>query len=120
MSAEPLLDVRHLRVCFPVQNRIFGRAHKYVRAVDDVSFTLETGETLGVVGESGCGKTTLGRAITRLLDPTSGQICFEGEDLTSLTGSPLRRLRRKFQMIFQDPYSSLDPRMTAEDIIGEA
>src|SRR5258708_314540 len=120
MNPEPLLDVRHLRVFFPVENRIFGRAGHFVRAVDDVSLTLDAGETLGIVGESGCGKTTLGRAITCLLAPTPGHIRFDGEELTALNGSRLRGRRRKFQMIFQDPYSSLDPRMTAENIIGEA
>jgi ABC-type oligopeptide transport system ATPase subunit len=88
--------------------------------VDDVSFELGPGETQGLVGESGCGKTSLGRAVIRLLEPTSGQIILENVDLTQLNGSKLRAMRRKFQMIFQDPYGSLDPRMTIEDIIGEA
>ena len=115
-----LLEVKNLRVHFPVQHGVFSRVRAYVKAVDDVSFSLEAGETLGLVGESGCGKTTLGRAIVRLTEPTGGSISFEGEDLTHLSGAELRARRRRFQMIFQDPYGSLNPRMTIADIIGEA
>jgi oligopeptide transport system ATP-binding protein len=115
-----LLDVRHLKVHFPVQPSLFGAVHGHVKAVDDVSFILEEGETLGLVGESGCGKSTLGRAVIRLSEPTSGQILFAGEDINRLSGAALRRLRRRFQMVFQDPYGSLNPRMTIEQIIGEA
>jgi oligopeptide transport system ATP-binding protein len=115
-----LLEVKNLKVHFPVKHGLFSRVRGHVKAVDDVSLTIEPGETLGLVGESGCGKTTLGRAIIRLLDPTSGQIIFRGEDITQLRGSELRRRRRGFQMIFQDPYGSLNPRMTVEQIIGEA
>lgn len=116
----PLLDVRELRIHFPVKHRVFGRAQAFVRAVDDVSFTIAPGETVGLVGESGCGKTTLGRAVIRLIEPTAGDIIFDGENITRLDRSTLRARRRKFQMIFQDPYGSLDPRMTVQNIIGEA
>ena len=116
----PLLEIQNLKVHFPVKHGVFGGAREFVKAVDDVSFSIEPGETLGLVGESGCGKTTLGRAIVRLVEPVSGRIFFEGEDLTALGGAELRARRRRFQIIFQDPYSSLDPRLTVEDIIGEA
>jgi len=115
-----LLKVKNLKVHFPVQHGVFRRARAWVRAVDDVSLAVEPGETLGLVGESGCGKTTLGRAIVKLVEPTAGSILFEGEDIARLTGSELRARRRKFQMIFQDPVGSLNPRMTVEQIIGEA
>ena len=115
-----LLEVKNLKVHFPVKHGLFSRVRGHVKAVDDVSLNVEPGETLGLVGESGCGKTTLGRAIIRLLDPTAGQVVFRGEDITQLRGSELRRRRRGFQMIFQDPYGSLNPRMTVEQIIGEA
>ena len=115
-----LLEVRNLKVHFPVKHGLFSRAIDFVRAVDDVSFDIAAGETVGLVGESGCGKTTLARAIVRLIEPTAGQTVFEGEDITALRGSELRVRRRKFQMIFQDPYSSLDPRMTVAESIGEA
>jgi oligopeptide transport system ATP-binding protein len=115
-----LLEVRNLKVHFPVQHGVFSRAKAYVKAVDDVSFAIEPGETLGLVGESGCGKTTLGRAIVKLVEPTSGSVLFEGEDIARLNGRTLRARRRKFQMIFQDPYGSLNPRMTVGQIIGEA
>jgi oligopeptide transport system ATP-binding protein len=114
-----LLEVRHLTVQFAIKHSLFSRKTAWLRAVDDVSFDVESGETLGVVGESGCGKTTVARAVTRLLDPTEGQILFEGQDLAALNGSRLRALRRRFQIVFQDPYNSLDPRMTVEDILGE-
>ncbi len=115
-----LLEVQNLKVHFPVQHGIFSRARHYVKAVDGVSFSIEPGETLGLVGESGCGKTTLARAIVRLTEPTSGSIFFEGEDLAQLGRSEMRARRRKLQLIFQDPYGSLNPRMTIEDAIGEA
>ena len=115
-----LLEVRNLRVHFPVRHGLFSHARQFVKAVDDVSFHIEPGETLGLVGESGCGKTTLGRAIVRLLEPTAGSVLFEGEEITRLAGAQLRARRRKLQMIFQDPYGSLNPRMIAGEIVGEA
>jgi oligopeptide transport system ATP-binding protein len=117
---NPLLEVQDLKVHFPVPRGAIGRAREFVQAVDDVGFVIEPGETLGLVGESGCGKTTLGRAIVRLLEPTAGKILFEGEDLAELSGRELRARRRKLQIIFQDPYGSLNPRLTVEDIVGEA
>jgi oligopeptide/dipeptide ABC transporter ATP-binding protein len=118
--ATALLEVRNVKVHFPVKHGLFSRVREHVKAVDDVSFSLDAGETLGLVGESGCGKTTLGRAIVRLIAPTSGQILLDGEDLAKMDGSTLRARRRKLQIIFQDPYGSLDPRMTIEQSIGEA
>ena len=115
-----LLEVKNLKVHFPVKPGMFSRAREFVKAVDDVSFAIEPGETLGLVGESGCGKTTLGRAIVRLVEPTAGSVLLGGEDITRMGGSLLRARRRKFQMIFQDPYGSLNPRMTVEQIVGEA
>src|SRR5690242_17314718 len=110
-----LLQVHDLRVEFPVNTALFRSSAARVRAVDGVSFELFPGETLGVVGESGCGKTTLGRAVLRLVKPTGGRIVFQNRDITQLSGAGLRALRRDFQMIFQDPYGSLDPLMTIED-----
>jgi oligopeptide transport system ATP-binding protein len=115
-----LLEVQNLKVHFPVKHGVFSRARAHVRAVDDVSFSIEPGETVGLVGESGCGKTTLGRAIVRLTEPTSGRVLFDGEDIAHLNRRELRSRRRKLQMIFQDPYGSLNPRMTVADIVGEA
>ena len=114
-----LLEVQNLKVHFPVNSSLFHRAQETVKAVDGLSFQLEEGETLGLVGESGCGKTTLGRAIVRLIQPTEGSVRFEGEELAKMNSASLRTKRRKLQMIFQDPYGSLNPRMTIEDIIGE-
>ncbi len=116
----PLLEIQNLNVHFPVRQPWFGRAKEFVRAVDDVSFAIAPGETVGLVGESGCGKTTLGRAVIKLIEPTSGRIVFEGEDIATLSGAELRARRRRFQMIFQDPYGSLDPRLTVAASIGEA
>lgn len=115
-----LLEVKNLKVYFPVKHGLFSRVRGYVKAVDDVSLSIAPGETLGLVGESGCGKTTLGRAIIRLIEPNAGTVHLEGEDITKLEGDELRQRRRKFQMIFQDPYGSLNPRMTVSEIIGEA
>jgi oligopeptide transport system ATP-binding protein len=114
-----LLVVSSLKKHFPVEAGIFRRTVGWVKAVDEVSFTIRRGETLGLVGESGCGKSTTGRLILRLIGPTSGQILFEGKDITSLKGSDLRFVRRNMQMVFQDPYASLDPRMTVEDTVAE-
>ena len=114
-----LLEVRNLKVHFPIQHGLFTRERAVVKAVDGVSLSLAAGETLGLVGESGCGKTTLGRAIMRLIAPTSGSIQFDGTDLTTLADCALRPLRRGFQMIFQDPFGSLNPRMTVEQILAE-
>ena len=115
-----LLEIRNLKVHFPVKHGLFSRVTAQVKAVDDVSFTIAPGETLGLVGESGCGKTTLGRAIVRLIEPTAGSVVLEDEDLARMSGAELRARRRNVQMIFQDPYGSLNPRMTVADIIGEA
>ncbi len=115
-----LLEIQNLKVHFPVQQRLFGRAKEFVRAVDDVSFAIAPGETVGLVGESGCGKTTLGRAVIKLIEPTAGRIVFNGEDIALLSGAQLRARRRQFQMIFQDPYASLNPRLKVTDIVGEA
>jgi len=118
--ACPVLTVHGLRVYLPVKRGFSARDRAVVKAVDDVSFEIARGETLGLVGESGCGKTTLCRAVLRLIEPTSGAVMFNGTDIMKLRGSQLRKLRRKMQMVFQDPYSALDPRMTVEQIIGEA
>lgn len=117
---QPLLEVNNLRVHFPVRHGVFGRANEVVKAVDGVSFELRRGETVGLVGESGCGKSTLGRAVIRLVPVTDGTVKFEGVDLLGLSKNALRAHRRNFQMIFQDPFSTLNPRLTVEQIIGEA
>jgi oligopeptide transport system ATP-binding protein len=115
-----LLKVQHLKMYFPItQGIILQRQVGWVRAVDDVTFSVKRGETLGLVGESGCGKSTTGRAILQLYKPTSGTVDFLGKSLTQLNGGDLRRMRREMQMIFQDPYASLNPRMTVGSIIGE-
>jgi oligopeptide/dipeptide ABC transporter ATP-binding protein len=116
----PLLEVSQLRVEFPLRGGLLGGRTGVVRAVDQVSLTLDAGETLGLVGESGCGKTTLGRTILRLVAPAAGSIRFQDVDLLALRGKALREMRRHVQMIFQDPFSSLDPRFTVEDTLGEA
>ena len=115
----PLLSVRGLTKLFPIKKGLFGRGGGAVRAVDDVSFDVLPAETLGLVGESGCGKSTTGRMILRLIEPTSGTVEFEGVDLTTLSTGEMRKLRRKIQVIFQDPFSSLNPRMTVGAIIRE-
>jgi oligopeptide/dipeptide ABC transporter ATP-binding protein len=118
-DAQPLLSVRNLKKEFPIKKGVLARQVGAVKAVNDVSFDVARGETLGVVGESGCGKTTTGRAILRLIEPTSGEIKFEGRDVRSMGTSELRALRREMQIIFQDPVSSLNPRMTVGAIIRE-
>lgn len=115
-----LLEIRHLKKYFPVATNFFGRPTKFLKAVDDVSFKIKKGTTLGIVGESGCGKTTLGRTILRLQPATSGQIYFEEKDINKLNTSEMNKLRPSMQIIFQDPYSSLSPRMPVGEIIGEA
>ena len=117
---EPLLRVKNLVKRFPVKGGLFARELEYVHAVDGVSFEIQPGETLGLVGESGCGKSTTGRCILRLIAPTSGEIWFEGKDVTHASKSELRALTRNMQIIFQDPYASLNPRMTVGAIVAEA
>ncbi len=117
---EPLLSVRNLKKYFPIYKGIFSRVAGQVKAVDDVSFDVYPNETVGLVGESGCGKTTTGRAILRLIEPTDGEVIFEGRNVVDLDTEGMRTIRRDMQIIFQDPYSSLNPRMTVEGLIGEA
>ncbi|MCE9672747.1 ABC transporter ATP-binding protein [Myxococcus stipitatus] len=119
MTGQPLLQVEGLQVHFPIRGGLLGRVRGAVRAVDGVSFDVARGETLGLVGESGCGKSTLGRALLRLVQPTAGSVWFDGQDLTRLSPRALRPLRRRMQLVFQDPYASLNPRMTVRDILGE-
>jgi oligopeptide/dipeptide ABC transporter ATP-binding protein len=114
-----LLEVKHLKTYYPVLGGVLRRRVGWVKAVDDVSFAIKQGETLGLVGESGCGKTTVGRSIIRLLKPISGQVIFEGQDILKLPRDEMKKTRRNMQIIFQDPYGSLNPRMPVGDIIGE-
>ena len=118
-SNNILIEIENLVMYFPVTAGVFRKKVGDVKAVDGISFFIRKGETLGLVGESGCGKTTTGRCIIRLYEPTGGKVHFQGKDLTQLKGEELRKLRRDMQLIFQDPYASLDPRMTAGGIIGE-
>jgi oligopeptide transport system ATP-binding protein len=119
-NGNVLLEVKNLKMHFPVTSGIvFQRAVAHIKAVDDISFTVRQGETLGLVGESGCGKTTTGRCILQLYKPTAGQVIFEGQELNKLTTRQMRLMRRQMQVVFQDPFSSLNPRMTAGNIIGE-
>jgi oligopeptide transport system ATP-binding protein len=118
-SGLPLVQVRDLRTHFPIKRGVLGKTVGYVKAVDGVSFDIEAGKTLGLVGESGCGKTTVGRTLLRLIPATSGSVRYRDNDFFAYKGDELRRLRRKMQIIFQDPVSSLNPRMTIGNIIGE-
>lgn len=119
MAVTPLIEVRDLQKLFPIKSGFLGRAGGHVRAVDGISFDIHPGETLGLVGESGSGKTTVSRMLLRLLDTTAGRITFDGRDVTAITGHELRALRRDMQIVFQDPFGSLNPRMTARRIIAE-
>lgn len=120
MSEHPiLLEARHVKEWFPVRGGLFGRNTRYVKAVDDVSLTVRAGETLGIVGESGCGKSTLARVMLRLIEPTGGEVLFEGKNMTTANKAELRRMRRDIQIIFQDPYASLDPRQRVGDMLTE-
>jgi len=116
---EPLIKTKGLEVHFPIKKGLFSRTIGHVYAVDGVDFTLEKGETLGIVGESGCGKTTAGMAVMGLTPPTGGQVWFNGQDMRSMEAGELRQVRRKMQLIFQDPYSSLNPRMTVNQILSD-
>ena len=119
LGNAPLLEVRDLKKHFPIHKGVFSRVSGHVLAVDGVSFRIERGETLGLVGESGCGKSTVGRTILKLLEPTAGRISVEGQDITNLDPEQLLPYRRRMQMIYQDPYASLNPRMSAGEIVGE-
>jgi oligopeptide transport system ATP-binding protein len=117
-NSENILEVNNLKKYFQLAAGFFGK-FSILKAVDDISFSIKRGETLGLVGESGCGKTTVGRTLLRLYEPTAGEILFDNEDIVTASASKMRQIRRKMQMIFQDPYASLNPRMTVSDIIGE-
>lgn len=119
-NAEYLLEINNLRKFFPIRKGFFGGNTSYVKAVDDVSFKIRRGETLGLVGESGCGKTTCGRTVLKLYEPTGGEILYNGENITKYSSNQMLDYRRKMQIIFQDPYASLDARMTVGDIVGES
>jgi peptide/nickel transport system ATP-binding protein len=118
-SSMVLLSVKNLSIWFPTKTNLLGRSISFTKAVDDVSFDVIKGETLGLVGESGCGKTTLGRALLRLIEPTAGSIIYNGDDLTKKTVDEIKHLRKDIQLVFQDPYSSLNPRLTIGSAISE-
>ncbi len=119
-SSRPLVEVQHLKKWFPIKRGLFSRTVGHVKAVDDVSFHINHSETVGLVGESGCGKTTVGRTLLNLIPPTDGRVYYDGQDVYNLDSMELRDLRKHMQIIFQDPYSSLNPRMTVANIVGEA
>lgn len=119
MAADYILQINNLVKYFPINGGIFGKEIAKVHAVDDVTFSLQKGKTLGLVGESGCGKSTLGRAILRLIEPTSGTILFNGKDITNISQKELRNLRKEFQIVFQNPFASLNPRMSIREILSE-
>ena len=119
-KVENILEVNNLKKYFVIKKSVFGKPLAYLKAVDNVSFKVKTGTTIGIVGESGCGKTTLGRTILKLYNSDGGQIIFEGEDITKITRKEMAKYRTDIQLIFQDPYSSLPPRMTVGNIIAEA
>lgn len=118
-AKEPVLQIKNLKTYFPINKGLFGKPKDFVRAVDDVSFDVYPGETLGLVGESGCGKTTLGRTVLRLIEPTGGEVIFQGKNIAKISNSEMRELRKDIQIIFQDPYSSLNPRITIGQAIME-
>ena len=119
METGNIVEVMNLKMYFPVRRGVLRRKVADVKALDDISFTIKSGETLGLVGESGCGKTTAGRSIIRLYKPTSGTVIFDGSDISNMSDNELRKIRRKMSLVFQDPYSSLNPRMCSGDIVGE-
>lgn len=118
-NQQPLLEVKHLKKFFPSKSAFLSKEKTFIKAVDDVSFSLMPKETLGVVGESGCGKSTMGRSVLRLIEPTEGEILYQGRDFRKAAGSALRNMRSEMQIIFQDPYASLNPRMTVGEVIAE-